>query len=156
MINIADLIGFINEAGKAGYEQDKPKNIKKESDGSTTIWHERGDWKLHDNFFGGEPYGGRTIIHYKYKPVHITVYYGFVDKNLGPNIMYPFLRKALRSSEQKLFRGPKQFKEGAFLYARSYKGTVKDFVLKEKIFEKKKLIYQATFIGGLVDQRAGD
>ena len=80
MINIADLIGFINEAGKAGYEQDKPKNIKKESDGSTTIWHERGDWKLHDNFFGGEPYGGRTIIHYKYKPVHITVYYGFVDK----------------------------------------------------------------------------
>lgn len=151
-----ELTTFINEASGAGYEQDKPKNIKKEADGSTTIWYERGHWKFHDNFFGGEPYGGRAIIHYKNRPAHITVYYGNVAKDYNPNKLYPFLRAALRAGKDKTFRGPEKFIEGNFLYLRAFKGNVSDFVLEEKIFEKKKLIYQATFIGGLVDQRAGD
>ncbi|MBI4009168.1 hypothetical protein HY357_02965 [Candidatus Roizmanbacteria bacterium] len=79
MINLNDLIAFKNEADKAGYEQDKPKHMKQEKYGSTTIWYKRGNWKMHDNFFGGEPYGGRSVIYYKNKPVHITVYYGNVD-----------------------------------------------------------------------------
>ena len=156
MKNIKGLTDFINEANRAGYEQDKPKNIKKEADGSTTIWYERDEWKFHDNFFGGEPYGGRNIIHYKNKPVHITVYYGNVDKSYDPNKLYPFLRAALRAGIEKIFRGPKNFKEGNFLYSKTYKGDAANFVLEEKISEKKKLIYQATFIGGLVDQRKGD
>lgn len=155
MFATKDLIAFKNEADKAGYEQDKPKHIKQEKDGSTTIWYEKEDWRLHDNFFGGEPYGGRTVIFYKNKPVHITVYYGNVDKSLNPNDLYPFLRKSLRTAPNKMFRGPKSFKDGEFLYKREYKGTVEEFFLEEKIYLSKRLIYQATFIGGLVDQRKG-
>ncbi|MBI4009169.1 hypothetical protein HY357_02970 [Candidatus Roizmanbacteria bacterium] len=54
-----------------------------------------------------------------------------------------------------MFRGPKSFRDGDFLYQRNYKGTIKDFVLEEKIYQKKKLVYQARFMGGLVDQRRG-
>ena len=32
--------------------------------GGVTIPYEKGDWKSHDNFFGGEPYGGRIIVFY--------------------------------------------------------------------------------------------
>ena len=106
MKDMNSLVNFINEANIAGYEQEKPKNIKKENDGSTTIWYNRGDWKFHDNFFGGEPYGGRTVIHLKNKPVYITVYYGYVDKSVDPNKIYPFLRKSLRKGKEKVFRGP--------------------------------------------------
>ena len=156
MININDLISFINEANSAGYEQDKPLNLKKETNGSTTIYYQKNDWEFHDNFFGGEPYGGRNVIHYKNKPVHITVYYGNVDQSLDPNQIYPFLRTALRAGKEKAFRGPNSYSENNFAYKRELKGTIKEFHLEEKIFLNKKLVYKAVFIGGLVDQRQGD
>ncbi|MBI2641035.1 hypothetical protein HYW87_00345 [Candidatus Roizmanbacteria bacterium] len=155
MVNIRSLLRFKHEADTAGYESEKPKHMRQEKDGSTTIWYESGDWKFHDNFFGGEPYGGRTVIHYKNKPVHMTVYYGWVIESLNPNELYPFLRKALRAAENKLFRGPKKFKEGEFLYLNKWMGNIKKFSSFEKIYKDEKLVYQARFMGGLVDQRRG-
>lgn len=49
----------LNEAEYAGGEE---KKWVKEPDGSTTIPFEKGAWRSYDNFFGSEPYGGRTII----------------------------------------------------------------------------------------------
>jgi hypothetical protein len=83
MIDLNELRKFKKEAHGAGYESENPKNEVKESDGSTTLWYESGDWKFHDNYFGGEPYGGRTIISYKNKPVWIMVYYGWFDDKVS-------------------------------------------------------------------------
>ena len=56
------LIQFLVDSNKAGYAGGEEKKWVKESDSSTTIPFEKGQWRSHDNFFGGEPYGGRTIF----------------------------------------------------------------------------------------------
>ena len=78
-----ELFSFILESNKAGYAEGDLKKWIKEIDGSTTIIFERGVWKSHDNFFGGEPYGGRMVIFYKNQPFWIILYYGWVDKNMN-------------------------------------------------------------------------
>jgi len=156
-IDINELKKFKAEANKVGYESENPKSKVKESDGSETITYESGNWKFHDNYFGGEPYGGRTVIFYKGNPVHITVYYGFVEKSYDPDEVYSFLRKALRASKnEEGFRGPEKFKEGNYVYNNSWKGDIGNFSGKEKIHKNERLIYEGIYVGGLVDQRKGD
>src|SRR5438046_495442 len=87
-------------------------------DGSTTITFTQDDWSFHDNFFGGQPYGGRAIIHYLRKPVWTMVYYGQIhDTNLKPNAIYTFLRLALQHApKDKPFRGPDSFTKDNLTY----------------------------------------
>ncbi len=156
MIDLNQLKAFRREASDAGYESEQPKNEVKESDGSTTIWYESGDWRFHDNFFGGEPYGGRTIISCKNKPVWIMVYYGWLDAVSNVNEVYLFLRKALRAERGDGFRGPKEFTEGKFKYVNNWQGTLANYSGKEEIYLDGGLIYTAMYMGGFVDQREGD
>jgi len=164
MINLDELRKFKKEAHGAGYESENPKNEVKEADGSTTLWYESGDWKLHDNYFGGEPYGGRTVISYKNKPVWIMVYYGWLDDTVSDiNEAYLFLRKALRAKKdppvgeaEETFRGPKEFREGKFKYVNNWEGALENYSGKEEIYLDGDLIYTAMYMGGLVDQREGD
>jgi len=174
MINLDELKKFKKEAHGAGYESENPKNEVKEGDGSTTLWYESGDWKFHDNYFGGEPYGGRTVISYKNKPVWIMVYYGLLDNKVSDvNEAYVFLRKALRAKKDpparfaeasarrvgeagESFRGPKEFSEGKFRYANNWQGAIENYSGKEEIYLHGDLIYTAMYMGGLVDQREGD
>ncbi|GHV24908.1 hypothetical protein FACS1894176_02220 [Bacteroidia bacterium] len=52
MINLSELCRFLTKAKKATYASgDSTKKIK-ESDFSTTLLFEEGDWKYHDNYFG--------------------------------------------------------------------------------------------------------
>ena len=68
------LIKFLIESNKAGYASGQEKQWIKELDGSTTIPFKKGEWHSQDNFFGGEPYGGRIVVFYKNKPYWIMVY----------------------------------------------------------------------------------
>ena len=158
MIDLDELRKFKKEAHGAGYESEHPKNEVKESDGSTTLWYESGEWKFHDNYFGGEPYGGRTVISYKNKPVWIMVYYGWLDDKVSDvNAAYAFLRKALRASkEEESFRGPKEFSEGNFRYVNGWEGALENYYGNEAMYLNGSLIYRAMYMGGLVDQREGD
>lgn len=157
MIDLNQLKTFKKEANGAGYESEGPKNEIKEKDGSTTLWYESGDWKFHDNFFGGEPYGGRTVISYKNKPVWIMVYYGWLDEKVSDvNEAYVFLRKALRAERGDGFRGPKEFSDGKFKYVNNWQGTLENYSGKEEIYLDGNSVYTAMYMGGLVDQRAGD
>jgi len=45
------------DAGRPGYAAGGSAVKTREADHSTTIVLEHGDWKFHDNYFGGEPYG---------------------------------------------------------------------------------------------------
>ena|SRR3989344_7480138 len=155
MIDTEQLKKFKKEADGTGYENEKPVNEIKEKDGSTTLWHQSGDWKYHDNYFGGEPYGGRTIISYQKKPVWIMVYYGYLDKVSNPDEAYLFLRKALRAKEEG-FRGPREFGEGNYKYVNTWEGDIENYFGREDIFLNNTLIYTARYMGGLVDQREGD
>ena len=147
---------FLIDSNKAGYAGGQEKKWVKELDGSTTIPFEKGPWKSHDNFFGGEPYGGRTIVFYEGKPYWIMVYYGWVEEGVETNPVYAVLRGALKQMpEDYPFRGPKEYKEGNYTYINKWKGEVDKFSGEERIIQGDKLIYKANYLGGLVDQRKG-
>jgi len=152
--NIKNLKQFLIDSNKAGYAGGKEKQWIKENDRSTTIPFKKGGWKSHDNFFGGEPYGGRTVVFYDNKPFWIMVYYGWVEKEVEINSVYKVLRNALRQMpEDYPFRGPKGYKNNKYVYNNSWKGNVESFSGEEKIKKNGKLIYKANYLGGLIDQK---
>ena len=72
-MDLQTLRRFILQANKLGYASGKEKQWIKEKNRSTTILFNQGPWRMNDNFFGGEPYGGRIIISYENKPYWIMV-----------------------------------------------------------------------------------
>lgn len=155
-MNKEALKQFLVDSNSAGYAGGEEKKWIKEPDGSTTIPYEKDQWRSHDNFFGGEPYGGRTIVFYEGKPYWMMVYYGWVEEGIESNPIYGVLRNALKQMpEDHPFRGPKEFKDGEYTYSNSWEGEVDRFSGEEQITQGEKLIYKADYLGGLVDQRKG-
>lgn len=148
------LKNFLIDSNKAGYAGGEEKKWIKEADGSTTIPFKEGEWKSHDNFFGGEPYGGRTIVFYQGEPYWPMVYCGRVEDKVETNSVYGILRNALKQMpEDYPFRGPREYKEKEFIYKNNWQGEVDKFSGEEQIFQNGKPVYKANYIGGLVDQR---
>lgn len=149
------LKAFLIESNQHGYASGEATPSKKEKDGSTTIEFSSGDWCTHDNFFGGEPYGGRLVVFYKEKPYWIMVYYGNVSSSVNSIVeVYAFLQSALKQMPHDApFRGPKMFVEGEFTYRNSWKGNLDKYLGEEVILHKDKEVYRASYMGGLVDQR---
>ncbi|MBI4225463.1 MAG: hypothetical protein HY617_04030 [Candidatus Sungbacteria bacterium] len=147
---------FLVDSNKAGYAGGEEKKWIKESDWSTTIPFQKGEWRSHDNFFGGEPYGGRVIVFHQDRPIWMMVYYGRVEKGVETNPVYQVLRNALmRMPEDHPFRGPKEYQEGEYAYTNSWEGDIEQFSGEEKITQGGALIYKADYLGGLVDRREG-
>lgn len=156
-MNLKSLRVFLLVSNKAGYAGAQEKKWVKEPNGSTTIRFFSGDFSSDDNFFGGEPYGGRTVVAYKGKPVWMMVYYGWVSPSVkDPNRIYSFLRKALMNMPREYpFRGPKILKEKGSVYTNIWNGNIERFSGNENIRNGAKEVYRARYIGGLVDQRSG-
>lgn len=143
------LSGFLIKAKRNGYAAG---NQIKEPDKSYSTRFEEGDFRFHDNWFGGEPFGGREIVSYKDNPCWMMVYYG--EDESASNLAIPTLRKALASMPDDFpARGPKILENGNFKYENNWDGNIEKFSGIEIIFEKDKQIYKATYAGGLVDQR---
>jgi hypothetical protein len=154
-LNEKQFCDFLVKAKKAGYASSNFFNKTIEKDKSKTIVFKLGDWKYNDNYFGGEPYGGREVVFYKNQPIYMMVYYGSVDKSVKDfKKVYKFLREALNLiPEDKPFRGPKFYKNEDYAYRNWFSGDINNFSGVEKIYFGKKKIYEAKYLGGLVDQR---
>ncbi len=153
MINLTELCKFLAKAKKATYASGDEAQQIKEKDNSTSLYFEEGDWKYHDNYFGGEPYGGREVVFYQNKPVYIMVYYGQVKKDNNFGEVYEVLQNALKQiPENKPYRGPEKYTENNLEYNNSYEGEVDNFYGTEIIKSNNEIVYQAKYIGGLVDQ----
>lgn len=147
---------FLIDSNKAGYAGGEEKKWVKEPDGSTTILFEKRPWRSNDNFFGGEPYGGRTIVFYEGKPYWMMVYYGWVVEGVESNPVYGVLRNALmQMPEDYPYRGPREYKEGEYTYINVWEGELDRFAGEEQIKQSERLIYKANYIGGMVDRRKG-
>ncbi len=145
-----EFIDFLIEAKKRGYASGD--QVKKEKDGSKTIIFSKGIYTYHDNYFGGEPYGGREVVFINGKPFWMMVYYGRVIKG-DVNKIYPFLQKALQTiTTDAPYRGDIEFEEDGFSYVNIYSGYKHNFSGEEKIFQGKEMIYEAKYQGGLIDQ----
>ena len=155
MINLKQLNEFLIKAKKAGYASGNNAKKIKEKNKSKTITFKNGDWFYNDNYFGGEPYGGREVVFFKDQPVYMMVYYGEVDAKIKIfKGVYKFLQEAITLvPKDKPFRGPKFYQNGDYAYRNWIHGEITNFSGVEKIYLGKKKIYEAKYMGGLVDQR---
>lgn len=148
----ADLKGFIFAASRATYASGDESIKVRQPDGSTTIEYHEGEWSFHDNYFGGEPYGGREVVFYRGKAVWMMVYYGFVHIEIGNAEVYGVLMEALRNTTVEApYRGPKSFEKENWKYENSIEGEAENFSGTEKIYRDGECVYEASYIGGLVD-----
>lgn len=131
---------------------DSAKKIKN-NDFSTTLVFENNDWKYHDNYFGGEPYGGREIVFYKNKPIWMMVYYGAVtNQKIEVSKIYNFLMKSLKKiPKNNPYRGPQNLEILNYLYENKFSGEIGSFSGKEEIFVENKPVFFTKFSGGFVD-----
>ena len=157
MISLAGKIReFLIFSAKNGYGNAQAKTTD-EADGSHTIEVTNGDLKLHDNYFGGEPYGGREVIFKDNKPVWMMVYYGSIKDTKAVTVkdIYGFLRTNLLNPDPKMpIRGPLKYSDGKWSYSASITGNLEDFKCQEVIKYNHKLVYQASFTGGLIDKQS--
>ena len=155
-MNKKNLQQFLLASNKAGYAEGHEKKWIKEHDGSTTINFEKGSWRSHDNFFGGEPYGGRVIIFHDNKPYWMMIYYGWVAEGIKTDPVYAILRNALMQMPKDApFRGPREYEKNNYIYSNAWIGDVERYSGEEQITEDGELIYKTNYMGGLVDQREG-
>lgn len=154
----AALLAFLFDASRRGYAAGRDAAKVREADASTTIVYGRGGWRLHDNYFGGEPYGGREVVSLDGRPVWMAVYYGWVEGgSVDAERVYLFLQRALREAPPAFpIRGPDELSEGPFTYRNAHQGGVANFSGEESIHEGGRHVYTARYLGGLVDRRAGD
>ncbi len=146
------LKNFIFEDSRATYASGDDSLKKKQSDGSTSIEFESGAYKYHDNYFGGEPYGGREVVFLDDKPLWMMVYYGLVHDGANKEV-YCFLMEALSNTTIDMpYRGPAWYEKGEWKYENKLTGDVSHFSGTEKIFRGGQCIYEASYIGGFVDQ----
>lgn len=147
-----NFINFLIKAKLSGYASGGESNVKvKEKDGSKTISYSEGEYKYHDNYFGGEPYGGREVIFINNKPIWMMVYYGKIIKGDRREI-YSFLQKALRTIPQIApYRGDREVRDENFKYENTWNGNIENFSGTETILFKEKKIYEASYLGGMVD-----
>ncbi len=157
MITLKSLKEFLVLAKKSTYASGDISKKILEADKSTTLMFEASDFKYHDNYFGGEPYGGREVVFFKGEPVYIMVYYGLVKEGITDfHAIYGILQKALLLiPEDYPYRGPKEYVEGDYIYLNNFIGEIDNFSGEESISFNGKEVYRAKYIGGLVDKRKG-
>lgn len=81
------------------------------------------------------------------------VYYGLVHVGAAAKEIYPFLMESLSHSTLDMpYRGPASFENGNCKYENSLVGDATRFSGTEKIFRDGKCVYEAGYIGGLVDR----
>jgi hypothetical protein len=152
-IDTAELRAFILEASRATYASGDESIKETQADGSTTIEYKSGDYRFHDNYFGGEPYGGREVVFLNDKPIWMMVYYGLVYEGGIAKDIYPFLMESLSKSILEMpYRGPTSYESGSYRYENELEGTVERLSGSEKICKGDICIYEAKYIGGLVDR----
>ena len=149
------LSQFLIEAKTSTYAAGDSAKRNKETDQSTTMIFEKWEWRYHDNYFVGEPYGGREVASFQWKPIWMMTYYGWVEKNRNIVVgeVYRILQWALRNiPENAPYRGPLEYKDEEYIYHNSYTWNLEQFSGKEIIRKGDEIVYQAQYMGGIIDQ----
>ena len=147
---------YLLAEAKHGYaDKASEREWLKQADHSTTIRHADGQWSLDDNFFGGEPYGGREVVFSESKPTWMMVYYGAVNPSVADvKGVYSCLQDALANPDEAMpIRGPRAFEQGAMRYEADWDGSLARFSGSERILHGGEEIYTAWFASGSVDAR---
>lgn len=154
-MNEQTLANFLIKAKKATYAAGGGDSKTKENNHSTTLIFQEDALEYHDNYFGGEPYGGREVVFENGYPVWMMVYYGWVEAGYSEvEKVYTILQQALSAIPHEApFRGPKLVTLENMIYKNNWQGDLENFFGEEKIMQNDTIIYQAKYMGGWVDQK---
>ncbi len=152
-VQIENIISFLREAHANSYASGDASKQVKETDNSTTFTYDKDNWHYHDNYFGGEPYGGREVVFFDNKPIWMMTYYGTVASSVEDfSDIYAFLQEALKQgTDDYPLRGPQKYEAEGLTYSFYVDGTPSKFVAMEIIKKDGKVVYSANFAGGFVD-----
>lgn len=145
------LIDFLQYVAREGYASDKSP-ITRLKDGSRDLVLEKSGLCFHDNWFGGEPFGGREVVSQNGRVFWMATYYGGFESDAVEGTKV--LREAMRLPDDNFpVRGPRSYSSRGYQYTYQWKGDIYRFESIEKIFDSSgRQIYQAEISGGLVDQ----
>lgn len=137
-------------------------------DGGTKVVWSQGDFRFSDKWFGGEPFGGITVVRFKGKACFTMNYHGEIMPGLSDEtrrLVETCLKEALMQLDPEFpIRGP-----GCYLHSGATEGTVDvgyynvptgdltRFTCGEWITggvdPNSAKLYRAEFVGGLVNLR---
>ena len=152
-LKLALLRKFLVEAKINTYASGEAVEKIIEQDGSTTLVYKKNNITYKDNYFGGEPFGGKEVVLVNNKPIYLMTYFGKVfDDVKDVELVYRILQHALRSiPEEKPFRGPERLIIEGYEYVNISEGGIKYFSGEESIYSPDhKLVYEANYSGGLI------
>lgn len=116
--------------------------------GSHDLHWQQGDLLYIDTYLGGERFAGEEAVFVKGVPVWSMNYAGRVT---GEGFSGDFLKAALlRVPEDKPYRGPDEYAEGAYRYDQTCEGDPDWFAGSETIRLDGRVVYECRFHGGLI------
>jgi hypothetical protein len=126
--------------------------------GFKELEYKDGDFYYRDSYAGFFRSAGEEVVCYKEKPVWTQCYYGgmepkYINDEKFARETFNFLKKALSYGEkQNVFqpRGPKEFKDGDWVYVCDWRGDINNFKGKEAIMWKGEVVFTHHFFGGLL------
>jgi hypothetical protein len=123
--------------------------------GSRQLDYQQGVLCYRDIYFGGAYFVGQETVYEGPTPVWAMGYAGGVIPSSGAlremGRVYEFLRAALRRvPAERPYRGPSQWREGAYVYTNEGQGELKCFWGVEAISYEDQLAYQLRYSGGLL------
>ncbi|MFA5246674.1 MAG: DUF5680 domain-containing protein, partial [Candidatus Micrarchaeia archaeon] len=130
----SQLRTFLYSSHLNGYSSGNRGTLQK--DGSRTVAYSKGNWEYQDNYFGGNPFGGREVVFFNGKPLYLMSYYGALSAGVVDiERVFCFLRKALCGSPKaNPYRGPKSFCLGSLAYRNNWSGSLSGFSGEEAIW----------------------
>lgn len=154
MLTVENLCKFLVKAKKSTYAAwDKAQKFI-EKDNSTSLVFKDWEWKYHDNYFGGEPFGGREVVFLQNKPIYLMTYYGWVNPMITDfGEIYSVLQKALLLlPPNSPYRGPEEFVCWDYIYLNNFKGEIDNFSWEEVIKIGDRELYRAKYMWWFVDR----
>lgn len=155
------LVGFLIEAKKQTYANEKIEKVSSSRQGSNDYHYEEkmeGEKMIyHDTYFGGTKFMGCEVVYRRTNtPKWGMNYYGItLDDSLGEEAMDKALRPALMKVGEDTsvlpLRGPSRFENQGYVYKFKTEGTIENFIGIEEIYKDDKLIYKLNCHGGIIE-----
>ena len=145
-----ELSKFLVKAKIATYASEGESNERVLEDGAKELTFEDGEFKYRDRYYGFNPFVGEEIVWKEDKIVWSMNYFGKILSDVvSAKEVYKFLQSAMRQvKEDRLFRGPNNFKSGDFEYFDKSTSDVHNFTGVERILFKGQEIYRLNYHGG--------
>jgi Domain of unknown function (DUF5680) len=123
--------------------------------GSRQLEYQEGSLRYRDIYCGGAYFVGQETVYEGSTPIWAMGYAGGVmlasvaPRDVGH--VYEFLRAALRRvTPERPYRGPSQWRQGAYTYTDESQGDVDRFWGVESITHEGQVVYQLRYSGGLL------